>query len=133
MKNSCLTVGNKPNTIANAFKNLRAVLKKAVKLGLIQSNGRIWNNNRKQPLTIDEITKIIEFDIPKRFKGMERAKDMFLFSFYTAGMRVTGLCKLQWSNIVDENIIYTMNKSKKRSGSKRNIPLNKKFIWINLS
>ena len=61
---------------------------------------------------------------------MDIAKDMFLFSFYTAGMRFTDLCKLKWDNIVGNNVVYVMNKSSKRVGSRRTIPLSSKALEI---
>lgn len=45
-------------------------------------------------------------------------------------MRFTDICKLEWSNIIGNDIVYTMNKSNTRSGSRRIIPLNPKSIEI---
>lgn len=126
---------NKTNTIASNFKGMYAALNKAVKLGLIEKNPIkgytiTTENVEKQSLTLEEIQTITDVDIHQRFKGMIKARDMFLFSFYTAGMRFTDMCKLQWSNIIGNDIVYTMNKSNTRSGSRRIIPLNPKSIEI---
>lgn len=134
-ENWMLKKGNKVNTVASNFKSIYATLNKAVKAGLIKSNPikgfEITTENvEKQSLTLDEIQKIIDLEIAARHKGMIRAKDMFLFSFYTAGMRFTDMCKLKWSNIVDKDIVYTMNKAKNRAGSRRTIPLNPKSLEI---
>ena len=51
---------------------------------------------------------------------------MFLFSFYSAGMRYSDVCGLKWSNISGNDIVYTMSKSRDRSGGKRTVPLNQK-------
>ena len=127
--------GNKINTIASNFKALSAALNKAVKLGLIKSNPikgyRITTENtEKESLTFNEILAIQDLIIPDRFKGMAKARDMFLFSFYTAGMRFSDLCRLRWVNIRENEIIYTMNKSRSRAGAKRSIPLAPKTIEI---
>lgn len=126
---------NKTNTIASNFKGIYAALNKAVKLGLIEKNPIkgytiVTENVEKDSLTLDEIEALKNYDIHSRHKGMIRARDMFLFSFYTAGMRFTDLCKLQWDNIIGNDIVYTMNKSSTRSGSRRIIPLNPKSIEI---
>lgn len=123
--------GNKTNTIASNFKAIYASLNKAANSGLIDSNPLkgyeiVSENVEKQSLTLEEIQQIINLEILPRNKGMLKARDMFLFSFYTAGMRFTDMCKLKWSNIIGEDIVYTMNKSKSRSGSRRIIPLNPK-------
>lgn len=127
--------GNKVNTIASNFKALSAALNKAVKLGLIKSNPIkgyqiTTENTEKESLTFNEILAIQDLVIPDRFKGMAKARDMFLFSFYTAGMRFSDLCRLRWVNIKENEIIYTMNKSRSRAGAKRSIPLAPKTIEI---
>ncbi|MDB0602376.1 site-specific integrase [Tenacibaculum maritimum] len=130
-----LKKGNKINTIASNFKAIYATLNKAVVSGVINSNPikgyQIVNENvEKQSLTLDEIQTVIKLEIAPRHKAMIKARDMFLFSFYTAGMRFTDICKLQWTNIIDNDIVYTMNKSRSRAGARRSIPLNPKSIEI---
>ena len=126
---------NKTNTISSNFRALHLVLNNAVKMGVIENNPlRGFNispvNVEKQSLTLDEIQSIINLEIHPRHKGMVKSRDMFLFCFYTAGMRFTDMCKLQWNNIIANDIVYTMNKSKNRSGARRTIPLNPKSIEI---
>ena len=130
-----LIKGNKTNTIASNFKAIYAALNKAVNLGLIVKNpfkGHTitTENVEKQSLTYDEILELSDLEIMPRHKGMIKARDMFLFSFYSAGMRFSDVCKLKWKNIINENIVYTMEKSKSRSGARRTIPLNQKSIEI---
>lgn len=126
-----LKKGNKINTIASVFKSINSSLNKAVKAGIINYNPikgyQIVNENvEKQSLTLNEIQTIIDLEIHLRHKAMIKSRDMFLFSFYTAGMRFTDICKLQWSNIVENEIVYTMNKARNRTGGRRSIPLNPK-------
>lgn len=130
-----LKKGNKTNTIASNFKGINAVLNQAVKLGLLDRNPLKGfftikeENTRKNPLSIEEI-KAETFVIPARFKSMVLARDMFLFSFYTAGMRFTDMCKLKWGHISETEIIYIMNKSAKRAGARRYIPITDKVRSI---
>lgn len=127
--------GNKPNTIASNFKCLNAILNKAVKLGLIEKNllkgYEIRTvNTKKESLTIEEINLFEQYEIAPHFKAMELARDMFLFSFYTAGMRFSDVCKLKWENVTDTEIVYTMGKSQKRAGATRYIPITPKLSAI---
>lgn len=130
-----LEKGNKVNTVASNFKAIYAVLNKAVKMGVIKQNPIkgyeiVTENTQKDSLTFEEITKLSELEIPPRFKGMVKARDLFLFSFYTAGMRFSDVCRLKWQNIVGNEIVYTMRKSKARAGAKRTLPLTPKAVAI---
>jgi integrase len=126
---------NKTNTISSNFRALHLVLNNAVKMGIIEKNplkGYTVNpvNVEKQSLTLEEIELIINLEISERHRGMVKARDLFLFSFYTAGMRFTDICKLKWSNIIENDIVYIMNKSRNRSGGRRTVPLNSKSLEI---
>lgn len=130
-----LEKGNKINTVASNFKSMYAVLNKALKMGIIKENPMrgysiVTENVQKDSLTFEEITKLSELEIPIRFEGMIKARDMFLFSFYTAGMRFSDICKLKWENIVENEIVYTMGKSRTRAGAKRTLPLTPKAVAI---
>lgn len=109
--------------------------KKAIKMGIIKQNPIkgfeiITENTQKDSLTFEDITKLSELEIHPRFKGMIKARDLFLFSFYTAGMRFSDLCRLKWENIIRNEIIYTMHKSRTRAGAKRTLPLTPKAVAI---
>ena len=127
--------GNKPNTIASNFKCLNAILNKAVKMGLIEKNPLKGYeiktvNSKKEVLSIEDIGLLENYEIAPHFKGMELARDVFLFSFYMAGMRFSDVCKLKWENVTDTEVVYTMGKSEKRAGATRYIPITPKVKQI---
>lgn len=127
--------GNKPNTIASNFKCLNAILNKAVKMGLIEKNPlkgyQIKTvNSKKNILSIEDINLLENYEIAPHFKGMELARDVFLFSFYMAGMRFSDVCKLKWEDVTDKEVVYTMGKSEKRAGATRYIPITPKVKQI---
>ena len=127
--------GNKPNTIASNFKCLNAILNKAVKMGLIEKNPlkgyQIKTvNSKKNILSIEDINLLENYEIAPHFKGMELARDVFLFSFYMAGMRFSDVCKLKWEDVTDMEVVYTMGKSEKRAGATRYIPITPKVKQI---
>lgn len=67
--------------------------------------------SRKEKLDIDEITRLIEL-VPDN-KHQQNAKNLFLFSFFTFGMRAGDLFLLKWSNIQGNKLNYTMSKNNK--------------------
>lgn len=130
-----ISCGNKPNTIASNFKCLNAILNKAVKMGLIEKNPlkgyQIKTvNSKKNILSIEDINLLENYEIAPHFKGMELARDVFLFSFYMAGMRFSDVCKLKWEDVTDTEVVYTMGKSEKRAGATRYIPITPKVKQI---
>ena len=128
-----LEKGNKVNTVASNFKSLYAVLNKAVAIGIIKINPIkgyqiVTENTEKESLTFDEIKKLSDLEISAHHKGMSKARDMFLFSFFTAGMRFSDVCRLKWENIIGNEIVYTMGKSKTKVRMKRSSSLHS-MVW----
>ncbi|MFX0558094.1 tyrosine-type recombinase/integrase [Maribacter sp. CXY002] len=130
-----LIKGNKTNTISLNIDNLKKVMNIAEKQGLIINNPiKSYKTKRehseKQFLSVQEIDKLSQHNLMAGRKGMNVARDIFLFSFYAAGMRFSDVCKLKWSNISENHIVYVMSKSKERAGSKRTVPLNNSSLEI---
>lgn len=62
-------------------------------------------------LTEEEIIKITSLDLEKGSK-LWHTRNYFLFSMYSAGMRIGDVMNLKWENIVGDRIIYKMRKTK---------------------
>ncbi|WP_109437806.1 site-specific integrase [Aquimarina sp. AU119] len=127
--------GNRVNTIAANMKYLKSIIKDAIKQGYINDNpfdnySIKTENSEKETFTYEDILKLESINIEPRHKGQIRARDMFLFAFYNAGMRFGDVCRLKWDNVNKNEIVYVMNKSKKRTGSKRTIPITDKVRAI---
>ena len=60
----------------------------------------------------DEIKTIEELDLPENSLTWH-IKNMFLFSFYCAGIRASDLLQLKWESIVNGRLIYQMHKTGK--------------------
>ena len=64
----------------------------------------------KQKLTINEIMKIEKLNLDAD-KLLDLARDLFIAQFYLLGIRYGDAVRLQWSNVIDGRLIYTMNKT----------------------
>ena len=87
--------GNVNNSLATKFSVLKAVYNKAVSEGVFvpKSNpfqqfkvGSLWTNTRKRAITKEDIHKLIELDLSDRDFYTQLAKDIFLFSYFMAGI-----------------------------------------------
>lgn len=110
---------NSNNTIHSNLRAIRAILYSAIEEDLFpQEKNPFFKFKLRQPkvhrakLTIEEI-KAIEQQIPGENPIQSLAKDMFLFSFFTCGMRFRDVIKLKWQNIENGVVRYTMNKTGK--------------------
>ncbi|WP_209404734.1 site-specific integrase [Pseudozobellia sp. WGM2] len=63
-------------------------------------------------LTSEEIKIIEDLDLSDNPK-QHHTRNVFLFSFYLAGMRVSDVVQMTWANVQGERIYYTMNKNQK--------------------
>ncbi|NVM63225.1 site-specific recombinase XerD [Mucilaginibacter sp. SG538B] len=106
------------NTIWSELKNLKALMNKAVTLKHISSNDNPfltfkdakYQKPNKTKLSVDEIDKIINLKLEEK-TPVWHARNYFMFSFYNAGMRISDVCQLRWSNIEKGYLKYEMNKT----------------------
>ena len=66
----------------------------------------------KVGLTIEEVRDIEELDLEAR-SPIWHTRNVWLFSFYFAGRRVSDVLRVRWSDFVDDRLYYTMGKNKK--------------------
>ena len=118
--------GNVSNTIATKFSVLKAVYNKAIedKIFICRENpfkkfkvGRLWTPTRKRAISKDEVLKIVNLDLSHKGGNtspyLEFARDIFLFSYYTAGINFKDIANLKYSNIMDMRLYYKRNKTGK--------------------
>jgi site-specific recombinase XerD len=63
-------------------------------------------------LTREEVKSIEDADLPEN-SPENHARNLWLFSFYFAGMRVSDVFRIKWSDIQDERLHYKMGKNDK--------------------
>lgn len=112
------TKGLKSTTTHSHFKELRTAFNEAVKLGYIKSNPfnlievKKGKHRLKETLTIKQVEALEELNLQNKPK-LSLTRDAFLFSFYVAGIRCKDVLTAKWSDIKDDRITITANKTGK--------------------
>lgn len=105
---------------------VRSVFSLAVKEEIIEKGqspfgeGKItikFPPSAKIGLTPEEVTLIENAELPDG-SFQNHARNLWLFSFYVAGMRVSDVLRLKWSDIQDSRLHYSMGKNKKEGSLK---------------
>lgn len=84
-----------------AGENEKIRLKRSMKIGLSK----------------EEIQKIEALEL-EQGTGMWHSRNLFLFSFYFAGIRISDVLKMKWDDIKGDRLYYVMNKNEKPNSLK---------------
>jgi site-specific recombinase XerD len=107
-------------TIVNHMVVLRSVYAHARKNGVITKEQSPFGENGikikfpdsiKVGLTADEVRKLEEIELKDVVQ--HHARNLWLFSFYFAGMRVSDVFRMKWSDIQNDRLHYSMGKNNK--------------------
>lgn len=111
------SIGNRKNTINSNLKTIRAILYKAIKAGKFEQAKNPFfryeieaEKSRKEALTVSEIDRIIDLDLPEN-KLIWHVRNYFLLSFYLHGIRVADFIQLKVNNIQEGRVVYRMDKT----------------------
>lgn len=108
-------------SIVNHLATIRSVFSLAAKEGIIEKGQSPFGEGKitikfppslKIGLMPDEVTLIENVDLPSD-SFQNHARNLWLFSFYLAGMRISDVLRLKWSDIQDNRLHYSMGKNKK--------------------
>ena len=116
--------GNSDNSIATRFAIFKAIYNKAIREGKINAKqnpfnlyqvGSLWAKTRKRAITKKDVQRLAELDLERGSRLSYRvfARDIFLFSYYTAGMNFTDIATLRYCDVVNGRISYSRNKTQK--------------------
>ena len=89
-----ISKGNYP--FGNTDGKIKIKIPKSIKIGL----------------TSEEVKTIENLNLSDNQK-QHHTRNVFLFSFYLAGMRAADVLRMTWANVQGERISYTMNKNQK--------------------
>lgn len=110
-------------TIANYLIMIRSVFSQAIKDGVTEQKYYPFGKGKtsidipdstKVGISIEEVGKLEQVDLP--IPSHDHARNLWLVSYYFAGMRISDVLRLKWSDIKDFRLHYTMGKNDK-SGS----------------
>lgn len=108
--------GLKRNSISFYMRILRAVYNRAVRLRLVRQTypfGKVYTGTDRTPkraVREETIKALKELDVITS-KGLQLAKDLFMFSFAACGMPFVDMVYLRKSNIRDGYICYERKKT----------------------
>ncbi|WP_438946117.1 phage integrase SAM-like domain-containing protein [Sediminibacterium sp.] len=108
-------------TIINHLATLRSVYSLAIKESIIDKSQSPFGSDKvrivfpqtlKIGLTTDEVKRIESLKFEKG--SLQRhVRNLWLFSFYLAGMRASDVLRLKWSDIQNGRLFYSMGKNAK--------------------
>ncbi|MDT0646507.1 tyrosine-type recombinase/integrase [Zunongwangia sp. F260] len=121
-KTFCLSYLNqKTRTVTNQLIFIRTLFNLAIKEGIVDQKYypfagekekiRIGSGN-KIGLTIEEVEKIEALKLEEG-ASIWHTHNVWLFAFYFAGIRISDVVKLKWSDFKDNRLYYVMNKNEK--------------------
>ena len=116
--------GDKKLTERSAINYLiviRTIYNLAIKKGLVEQRYYPFGHGKVQikfpevikvGLSKEEITILIQQELSE-YPNFQHARNLWLTSFYLAGMRASDVFRLKWSDIKDKRLHYTMGKNNK--------------------
>lgn len=107
-------------SVINNLVVIRTIYNKAIKMQIVDRKLYPFGSDKirikfpeteKIGLTIAEIQKVEALETLS--ENEKHTRNVWLFSFYLAGIRVADVLKIRWSDIYDGRIRYKMNKNSK--------------------
>lgn len=109
----------KVNTISNYLRTLRAIYNKAIRTKIVDRRHYPFDDfvirseqTAKRAITKKDIYRIEQIDLGG-MESMQRAKDLFLLSFYLIGISVVDVAYLTKDHVIDGRIVYRRKKTGK--------------------
>ncbi|WP_081210780.1 tyrosine-type recombinase/integrase [Salegentibacter sediminis] len=114
-------LGHKTRTITNQLIFIRTLFNVAIKDGIVSQKYypfagekekiRIGSGN-KIGLTAEEVTRIENLAV-ESYSSIWHTRNVWLVSFYFAGIRISDVVALKWTDVKDGRLYYVMNKNEK--------------------
>ena len=121
--------GCKDTTISQLFRTLRSVFNKAIEQEVIKQDVYPFNRFKinkfdihtvKRAISKEEVQKILALDLSDSCFYRVLARDMFLFSYFGAGINFSDIALLRFSDLRDGRVCYV----RKKTGKSIGFPLN---------
>jgi integrase/recombinase XerD len=115
------TSGLSERSIINHYVVIRSVFSQAIKAEIIDRKYYPFGKDKirikfpdsiKLGLTIEEVKRLEDIELPIG-STEHHARNLWLFSFYLAGMRISDVLRLRWTDLQDDRLYYAMGKNTK--------------------
>lgn len=109
------------HTIIAYLSIIRNIFNQAIRDGLVEEKYTPFDGNKlsikpprslKVGLSIEDVKSIENIELPSG-SFINHARNIWLISFYFAGMRVSDVLRLKWTDFQNDRLYYTMGKNKK--------------------
>lgn len=111
---------NSQRSVINALIVIRTIYNRAIKMGIIDRKFYPFGSDKiriKFPETEKIGLSVEEMHVLESLENLtpqeEHARNVWLFSFFLAGMRIADVLQIRWSDIYDGRLHYRMNKNEK--------------------
>jgi integrase len=120
------TRGISERTIVNHLLIIRTIYNQAIKGGLVDNKAYPFGKDKiaikfpdsvKIGLMPEEVKLIEELDLSDN-DYFHHARNIWLFSFYFAGVRVSDVLRMKWSDLQNDRLYYAMGKNLKAGSLK---------------
>lgn len=114
------------NSIGIRFRTLRVLYNYAITCKVVKKDyypfddfkvSKMWEQTQKRAITKEDIKKIAALDLktvtPYHSPYLEIGRDLFMFSYLSAGINFTDMAKLTYGNIFNGRVSYHRQKTKK--------------------
>lgn len=127
--------GCKENTISQLFRTLRSIYNKTIKEGNAYKEHypfdkfkvcKFSTKTPKRALSKEKIQEIQYLDLSKESYYTQFSRDIFMFSYFMAGMNLVDIALLKQSSIKDNRIHYV----RKKTGKEISLKLTHKALEI---
>lgn len=109
-------------TLSQLFRTLRSLYNKAIELKMVKREyypftifkiSKFDTSTRKRAITKETVRRIIDLDLSKAWPNTRLARDLFVFSYFGAGINFTDMALLTWANVQQGRICYIRKKTGK--------------------
>lgn len=118
--------GISERTIVNHLLVIRTIYNQAIKGGLVDNKSYPFGKGKiaikfpesvKIGLAPEEVKTIEELDLSEN-DYFHHARNIWLFSFYFAGVRISDVLRMKWSDLQNDRLYYAMGKNLKAGSLK---------------
>ncbi len=112
---------NKTRTVTNQLILIKTLYNQAIKEGVALEKHYPFAGEKEKisiqagnkiGLTITEIKRIENLELEAK-TSIWQTKNVYLFSYYFAGVRISDVLELKWNNFINGRLYYEMNKNEK--------------------